>query len=316
MTIIGSGVTAQMTNSFGLVSTSRTWAIDGASPFADYYTDAANSPTPDTGVLVPFTDDTSRAPHWYFGKATFDSDAAVTCSAHLAVSAPAMPQNGIDVVGYVACRVKKPSADVNRVLGTVQFDSDGGTPTSFRPWGAQWRGQTAGIVWPAQVTTPPECVIAGDASIWNYTQLVRVNRSRLMYPRLQQHSIWNYSEHDGLSGLDETFGLCPPLPRALSADGTWEGGNDNPGIELYQGSYSVAVDDSCVTYMLYLPPGSDSRFVALKCWTWGWAGAADWDGMWWLYGPPVSFLWGDDFPPQPGWVYRAQMSDQDDWLDG
>jgi hypothetical protein len=315
-TLIGSGVTAGMSNFFGLVSTSRTWGIDGGNPFADYYTQAADSSTPDTGVPVPFTDYTSPTPHWYFGKATFENDAAITCSAHLAVPAPASPQGGIDVVGQVTCSVKKPSADVDRVLGTVQFVYDGQDPVGFRPWGAQWGGQTAGIIWPAQVTTPPEYVVAGNGGVWNYTQLVWVDRTRLMYPELQQHSIWNYSEHDDQQGLDETFGLCPPLPRVLRADGTWDGGNDNPGIELYAGSYSVAVDDSYMTYMLYLPPGDDSRFVALKCWAWGWSGEADWDAIWMLYSPPVWFLWGDDFPPQPHWEYRAHMSDEDDWLDG
>jgi hypothetical protein len=296
--IVGAGATASISTG-PLYQHAWSWSVSGGDAFSDYATVPANSSTPSSSVRTPLTPTDQETTHFYFAKWENGDDATVACETHVAVPQGATPAEGLDVSGHLLVHIDKPNSTVSVYMGSVQLVEPPLNTFGLWLWGATGEnGGLGGIVWDARVTTP--ALAYGDEfnpGGWNYTQLVTPNRT------------WGPPAHSfiGGQGLDTSFGYDPAWPGLFQDDGTLGEQGDSPSTTLVAPVTYCTMNDSFVTYMLYRPPGQDTKLVALKNWQWYAAGVATWDPyqqLWQASSTGSGWEFVDDFPFQPIWSTR------------
>ena len=214
----------------------------------------------------------------------------------------------MNVTAELNVQVDKPSSTIGVYIGQPQGLDDPANPNEISLWGATYEGRTWGTLWAGTVLTPPIYNDSGyDYGGWNYTQIVTPSRSRTFNGMSQNWSL------NGLTGLDGTFGYAPYWPSLFDADGTEQVDGDAPEQGFAAGATFYSVSDSFVTYILYLPPGTDSKVIAVKDWDWYWHGWATWNSpvanVWNVNGDPGQWQFDQDFPLQPIWTVLITPSD-------
>ncbi len=292
--LIGQHVGATLSTG-GLTATSYDWSVSGGEPFKSY---SANE---EEAHFTPFWGDTTSSIGFYFKRPDFNlGPSTVTCTAHLVVPPDAIPAGGFDVTESRDCGVEKPFNSLKAYIGTTQAVplTD---PSSIALQGAQVSDGTPlyqGIAWIGEVTTPTEFGTDGG---WNYTQTVAAHRV------LQTPGVTHNNSLNGIRVLDTHFGYAPRNHALYPADGSEQTSGDSPDEPFAQDGEvltGVQINDSFVTYTLYMPPGIDSAFVPLKNLHWFWHGAASPDnttGVWSVSGAGSGWEFVADFPGHPVW---------------
>lgn len=120
-----------------------------------------------------------------------------------------------------------------------------------------------GITFVGAVATPADW---SDGQ-WNWTQLIKSNR--IYTNKSGTHT----SIGDGLSfKLDLPYPYCPPGTSAFIANGSVQDGSQDTPQEPTRGRDRIEVHESFETYLLFKPPGLESRYVPLQKATWQWGG--------------------------------------------
>ncbi|MFY9232826.1 MAG: hypothetical protein WAO58_00005 [Fimbriimonadaceae bacterium] len=166
-------------------------------------------------------------------------------------------------------------------------------------------GGNSGMSVQATVSDPPPPVVPGpEVGTWNYTQMLIPNLWADLAAGGRDEDAGN-----GLWGLDHSFPypviggphLAGPTPNwKLFVDSPAIGTSDtdgNPYIRLhYEAQFRL--------YMMYLPPGTNSRFVPLRRIDWHVLGEAEKAGGQWVLTAQSNAIDGStDFPVHPTWAY-------------
>ena len=311
--LVGQGVTAVL--NAPLPSMGYSWSIQGGNPFKDYEVGkAGDAPSqPSQAVYTPLgaKDLALPTPHWYYAK---PDTSTISCTALLVVPLGALPFFPLPVSVSTQCVVDGPMvAQPVITIGTMQLMTPVNGPLEL--WGALDpinHHQPFGTWWEEQVTTPDPYATQQGGGGWNFTQLVNVSVS-ITY---QDNTTLNVTTN-GAYWLDNTFGYAPEAPNTYSAAPVAPGkpaapqeNGDAPeiifGHSAQTGSpcVSASLNDAFKTYVLYLPPGNDVKWVALWMWTWSCRGQADYDtltGSWLLSNTNAQFQQPTAYPSQPTW---------------
>jgi hypothetical protein len=240
----------------------------------------------------------------------------VVCHVHLAVPAGALPAQGFDVYPSRSCQVLAPTFNLSAAIGSAQLTDIGMNPTTNSPFYLQMLGATTsygntsqGIWYWGSVTTPPGFTgtYYTDPGGWAFTQLVTPYRTVTKIDPDTNTTIQYGWVANGYEGLDRELGYLQSTMNGFPAQGGTYDSYDHPGISLSD-SISASVSDSFRTYMMYVPPLTDSRPVPLKRVDWHWSGEASLNAsqMWQLNPGPVGYTFSEDQPWHPEWVRRHQ----------
>jgi len=114
--------------------------------------------------------------------------------------------------------------------------------------------------------------------------------------------------------LPAGYDAISPGPRKLVVSTAPEV-DDSPYVPCDDGAVDVRADETFRMYVMYLPPGDDSRWVPIAYWKWTWKGKAVYDeGAWSLEDGSgdqtlnyVAYTdahptWNDRYDPNAGWV--------------
>ena len=138
-----------------------------------------------------------------------------------------------------------------------------------------------GMKWTADVR-PPADFAEGD---WNFLQLVTPGR-------FYSDSTRSWHVHGtAIQGLDTAFPYAfPTVAYNATVDGiaayssplpAGTGMSDSPSLSLIHirnlGGVQASVSESFETYIMYRPPGGDSRWVPVRRLLWGWSAVAQWN---------------------------------------
>ena len=259
--LIGQKATATVQNG-GLTASNFKWSITGGDPF--YYWMANQT----TGTFDPLdlSQEHGSSTSCYFkmpGTATF------TCTFDLAVPAGAKPAGGFPGIVLTKTAVIDPpdAFGFPWKTGSVAIDPPPpANPFKFGFVGLQiprYPGTSIGISWQAFATTPANYVTAGDKGGWNYVQLITPGYSRISQGTAQT---WNLN---GIRCLDTRYpytptqvGNFPGSAGKFPADGVINVDGDGPGFILLDTLSRVQLFPKFDTWLMYLPPGSDSLLCA------------------------------------------------------
>lgn len=285
--LIGQKVGATLSTG-GLTADAYNWSIGGGDPFKNWTASYSTQPPQSQGQFTQIGAETNSTLSFYFKKPDDINPATVSCAIHLVVPTGSLPTAGLNVTPSRECTVRKPNFTFSVSLGYVHL-----TPTgSVSPDGIKLGGLPSptgttypndmGITYSAQVTTPSDFMSAMNAiGGWNFVQLVKPGRHHVL------HSVAQGMAKNDLLCVDNTYPY-EPAPYAshpggagqYSANGTVNTAADAPSNGLPADPWDgdgVNYFDSFGTWLMYLPPGNDSRYVPLgKIW-WYWHGTADYD---------------------------------------
>ncbi|MCF7676438.1 MAG: Ig-like domain-containing protein, partial [Akkermansiaceae bacterium] len=128
-----------------------------------------------------------------------------------------------------------------------------------------------GMIFTGTVTTPPEW----PAGCWNSVQLIKSKRL-FTSAATGAHTYMG----DGVTfNLDTQYAYAPApfsgnpvVAGSYPADGSIHFDKDLPSEPIVGGA-SISCDESFETYLMFKPPGSDSRYVPLRKLEWQWGGS-------------------------------------------
>jgi hypothetical protein len=319
------GQLCQATVSSPLLVSSRNWTVTGGLPFAGF------SPSPQIGHVVPAPpQQTTSVFNTYFASAS--ASVSVACAIHIQVPAPQLPAGGLDATLSINFQTEIPTVTskirhvfpdpqssvyltptydpVNQTVPEaivfarpvtngvgIQFDCGVATPTDYLPAGAvDWWNET----------------LAGG---WNILQVAHSGRHRTLSSGAQQ----TMKCHGFTTGLDSTLPYEPAGtgPHFYKADGSVGTNPDvtDTTIQSFNDPFEdppvnpvyFKIDESFDTYLMYMPPGTNSVYVPLHMWTWFWKGSAahqTGDFPHWIPGqdPMAAGVSNEiDFPAFPAW---------------
>jgi hypothetical protein len=224
------------------------WTIQGKT-FANYAADETS------GKLTPLypadLDDQKVVYYW----ADADDNREIQCE---------LTANGQRIVARERMNVKKPEWSFTTKLGRVAIYPIGTifglcpTPTT-----------TQGIDFTAEVKVP----YGFEEGRWNYVQLVEPGRQRTLADGRVE-----YDNFEGQWVLDTTYPYEPrPYAPTPGYPGSWptstthtEG--DSPRFLLDPTSQNARADDYFQMFVMFLPPGDETRYVPLAKVDWHWGG--------------------------------------------
>jgi len=311
--LIGQHVGASLSTG-GLTGGTFNWSVSNGDPFGNYTADQT------IGHFTAAWPTTTNPTGFYFKTPVISSTTSqptpvtVTCSAHLNVPAGALPAAGLDVAQNRTCTAEPPaSATLGAAIGSVSLQ---GTPPNLIGLGGvtdpTWFPGDVGIAWEGSVTTPPAFTASGTGN-WTFVQLVTASRYRV-----KQGASQSFVKNGQLC-LDNWY----PYDGTFAADGQHTKRVDSPSAALSSNSQaldSVNARDSFGTWLMYLPPGGDSRYVPIRKIKWFWYGAAsrsttapyDWKMTSLLTDRGWSFD-GAPYPPHPEWSVVSLNSELDNY---
>lgn len=248
---------------------------------------------------------------------------------------------------YRECTVVAPNSDFGANIGQVHLElhvdptllklSHAAIPSNLPDYYSHYPGG-AGITFPSRVTTPDPDNYGGTGG-WNIVQKVNPNRSRVNGGVTQTCSyngqpsldvVWSYA---GVDDYPYTILYGTQDVGVFPANTLFDYLADMPAVELRvsNGGYiqepiqwldEAKGHDSFETWLMYIPPGTDSQFVPIKKLIWFWNGRAIRDsssGTWSLSlpdPPSDSVGWnyeGGDFPFHPAWNQLITRVEIDTW---
>ena len=236
----------------------------------------------------------------------------------------AHPPGGLDPVVDRQCGVNKPNATLAAYVGSVSLV---GNPLNAIKFGGQIDvnyPDEVGIIYSSRVTTPPDFTILGTGG-WNFVQLITPNRHWVLNGTPQQMAKNGYLCLDSRYPYDPgPFGQHPGQAGFYPANGSPGRAADGPssGLAISSGDLDrVDVADGFGTWLMYLPPGGDSRYVPLRKFGWYWHGAANRDPNrtppWLQTTPTDNCGWGFDgpeYPDHPEWQHLLIRTDLSDYV--
>ncbi len=171
-----------------------------------------------------------------------------------------------------------------------------------------------GITWTGLVTTQSDFTAIGTGS-WNFVQLVTPSRFRV-----KQGTAESFVKNGQLC-LDNSY---PYNSVTFPADASSTTLADAPSNALSSNSQaldSVNALDSFGTWLMYLPPGSDSRYVPIRKIKWFWHGVASRSTTapytWSMTSSPTDCGWsydGEKYPAHPEWSVAVSNNDGDSYI--
>ncbi|MCD4824706.1 MAG: hypothetical protein K8S55_08865 [Phycisphaerae bacterium] len=177
--------------------------------------------------------------------------------------------NNVEVTVETFFVIEKPSCTYSSKLGTVAIDA-AQTQMGLLPAG----GSTMGIDYTAKVEMPAGYTAQGK---WNYVQIIRTHWTQTR----AADNVVEYIAQYGLTGLDTTYPYEPsPYTAHPGSAGSWNTGaathteGDTPYCVLAATYKRVEREDWFWTYVMFLPPGNESRYVPLQVISWDWKGSA------------------------------------------
>ncbi len=174
-----------------------------------------------------------------------------------------------------------------------------------------------GSYWVGKVFTPGLFSNAQGFGQWHFVQ-------KIVPARWYTDSAgdpWRWSIN-GLPGLDSTYPYepgptDPPDPNSLPGpwlgDDSAHGTGDSPSITLQDSNKSWRINETFQVFMMYLPPvapGSDSQWVPLHRFAWGWSVNVTRPGTSWLNWPPgdsagtITMTFSERWTQHPTWTRR------------
>ena len=285
--LIGQQVGATL-NTGELQQTTWNWNVGGGEAFKNW---TANQ---NTATYTQLGSETSSSLVCHF---KVPGEGSITCSAHLAVPAGAIPAAGFDVSVSKKCTVKEPdfiellvythqNANQYPGPGTILLPGyptngvglyGGPPPTTmaFRGLSNPYGGTSLGIIWHGKVTTSNDLPNPwGGYGGWNFVQEVQGNRYRVRDGESQENG--ENSPDEKLDGEYPYPAEYPNnfVPATFPADGRLGRSGDQTSEPLDNLITELEVGENFGTWMMYQPPGTGSVFVPLKKIKWQWYGKA------------------------------------------
>ena len=215
--------------------------------------------------------------HWFWNDASQTSE-TVTCAATVTPSDGKTPPFTVNVTQKVSVQVPGWTADGTggyMRVNTVPV----GTSGALRLLAGPRPGQLGGINWTARSFTPQTPVAFGTGTV-ELVQTVTPNMSYVNFTGVGVPGSTHYDPLHGQTGLDT---ICP-YPAPAYAEGSIllppYSTNDTPSLPLSDTMASATMTHSFTDHLLYLPPGSDVRWVPLGTFTWSTNGNATNPGSW------------------------------------
>ena len=280
----------------GLTIDDRQWTLPGVT-FENYTADE------DDGILTGLeANDLDAATVHYYWASTGDDQAV---------------EHKVKIDGTWSVRkreefhVKKPTCTLTTTLGTVDINA---AETEFGLLADA--DSTHGITWTGGVTMPTGFA----AGKWHFVQMVTPDT----HVKYSTGTVSHFSLNGTLC-LDSYYPL-QPLPRGAhpGSAGAWSTGvlthtyHDSPRISIGILLKRVWFNEEVLrTYLMFLPPGEETRYVQLKYVDWRWGGAATRSVVSWTreQGSFESVLPAAETTTHPEWsvnVMDGEMEDEDE----
>ena len=269
--LVGQGCTSSLTGiPSALLNNSANpptykWSVSGITFQNWTVTSSGNTSTAAvTNGLGPTTNATA---HWYWD----DNSASETITCTVIVTPPSGQGSAFPITATQNVSLAIPQTTESPTVGRVQINNH--SPTGYGTNYALYVGGNAsqpyGIIFTTQVLTP--ALFASTSSgIWNMVQGVAPNNWETPYQKLEQPD-----PNNGKSGLDTRYPFYPTssssFPQGIPANNLIAQPYDGPGIPNLSNlitRYRTA--DNFQTFVMYLPPGSDTQWVPVWLVTWGW----------------------------------------------
>ena len=165
--------------------------------------------------------------------------------------------------------MEKPASSIATTLGSAAINAAGDHiglyPTVASP---------SGITFTGNVNMPADLLQAQGQGAWNWVQVGAWERERVLASNGQKQKL----DGNGIWYLDFTYPYEPapytshPGNAGSYVTGTPHTDMDEPEtpLEPYITKKSVNAEPSCM-YLMFLPPGEDSRYVPLRAVSWIWS---------------------------------------------
>ena len=262
--LIGQGCTSSLAGIPSALLTGATyaWAVSGNT--FQKWTVASPSPTSATLAKTPFPLNQATA-HWYWSDTT--KSQTVSCTAK--VTPPAGMGAAFNVGAGLDVNLASPTAASPKVtLGSVQINTNDG----FIVGGiVLYLGPTTnttylGVQWETGLTNP--ALFSNETGGgWNVVQIIHVPTDN----RTTTAGAVEKAPIQGLTGLDKLYPYMPTDTAMWSNDYSLHKFGDTPGQQVDDNHIQYNITQTFDTYIMYLPPGSDSQWVPFQLSNWGWS---------------------------------------------
>jgi hypothetical protein len=237
------------------------WSVDG-NIFQNWTASASSA-----SLVKGIGPSTSSTAHWYW------SDVAgyynVTCTA--TVTPPAGQGLPFQVTATKKVHLYVPQTTELATTGRVQINNLAQAiyGSGFSLYAGDSANQPYGIIYTTQVNTPA----LFSSGIWMMVQLVTPNTWTTPLGQSEQPAPGN-----GVQGLDTRYPFYPssnpPYITGVPANNLMAQPYDGPGVVNLQNTIiRYRVSDNFATFVMFLPPGSDTQWVPV--WWIGWYWNAD-----------------------------------------
>lgn len=263
------------------------WSV-GGNTFQDWavtYVAGSSSTAHLTPGPGPTTNPTA---HWYWSDTT--GQKTVSCAVTITPPDGQGPSFTVTVTKAVSLQV--PINSLVPSTGRVQTNNLDPTDygTGYTLYAGAGNGNPHGITCTALIQTPA-LFATSTTGIWNYVQLVTPNTKATHSGQAEQpYPAPPAINYNGYRGLDTTYPLTPG-PYSGSYPGGWSANNvthvsfDGPAANLRDTFINYNITETFITYVMYSPPGNDTRWVPISYVSWYWTandsipdgGWANWD---------------------------------------
>lgn len=228
----------------GTTVTGYKWSLAG-NTFKDY---TANDSTGTlTSLAAGDLDDQMVNYYWTNG----GGSRSVTCTVTLS--------NGKKVYVKDKFNVEQPTVTFTTTLGTAKINAAGNQIGLYAD-----ADSDNGIVFTGKVEMPAEF----NSERWHWIQLVTPQRTQTLDDEDSTEQAFSLN---GMQVLDTKYPYAPQLLGSYATGTTSESNSDSPESPLWASMKKKAVnDETFIMTLMFLPPGSDSRWVPTKSVTWKW----------------------------------------------
>lgn len=259
--LVGQGVTGTLSVG-SVVPASYSWTIPG-----NIFKDFAIASDQSTGTLTPFpgSDLTIPHPHWYWAEGnSTGASKTITCTAAVVVDG-----KNLSVYDSRIVRVWEPYFEMSpHIFSGVAY-------LSLAVDSCQTENPSTGdpaISFEGGVGTPDLFASVQGYGQWLFAQLCNISRKNSSWGSPLFTSITTSGQY----WLDNTWGYAPdPLWETWPADSTatvpdHQVTDDSPENGFIAEEDEFKVNDKFKMYEMFLPPGTDSRWVPLAVVQWKW----------------------------------------------
>ncbi len=268
--LVGQGCTASLAGiPSGCTVSSYSWSVSGTT-FKDWEpttpgNQSANPPIP-ANSQASFYDpgpgtQTNSTYHWYWNDPSQQTE-TVTCTA--TVTPPAGEGSPFPITATQKVSVYMPMINKNsNFVGA-------GYIAPYKPTYPLWMvaepsasmkslNYGEGSTWVTSVSMPSTPAFGGTGT-YGYAQVIVPGETVT-----DINGVSHSGQHNGLEGLDGAF---PYYSDTYSADGRQYNNGDSPALPVSDAEMSEQLTDTFHTYLMFMPPGPDSRWVPLAVSLW------------------------------------------------